>query len=85
MSLGGNVRLVISGAAPLPVHVEDFLRVVTCAPVVQGYGMISPIFCSLCGSMARRVLLIQCQCLSLHIVQEYTMILPMNRTLKTVL
>ncbi|CAK9222646.1 unnamed protein product [Sphagnum troendelagicum] len=39
MSLGGNVRLVISGAAPLPVHVEDFLRVVTCAPVVQGYGL----------------------------------------------
>jgi long-subunit acyl-CoA synthetase (AMP-forming) len=55
MSLGGNVRLVISGAAPLPVHVEDFLRVVTCAPVVQGYGMISPIFCSLCGSMARSI------------------------------
>lgn len=38
MGLGGNVKIVISGAAPLASHVEDFLRVVTCAPVVQGYG-----------------------------------------------
>jgi hypothetical protein len=39
MGLGGNVKIVISGAAPLAPHVEEFLRVVTCAPVVQGYGM----------------------------------------------
>jgi len=38
MALGGNVKVVITGAAPLAPHVEDFLRVVTCAPVVQGYG-----------------------------------------------
>lgn len=37
--LGGNVRLILSGAAPLATHVESFLRVVTCAHVVQGYGM----------------------------------------------
>jgi long-chain acyl-CoA synthetase len=39
MGLGGNVKIVISGAAPLAPHVEDFLRVVTCAPVCQGYGL----------------------------------------------
>ncbi|RZC74494.1 hypothetical protein C5167_049977 [Papaver somniferum] len=37
--LGGNVRLILSGAAPLAAHVESFLRVVTCAHVVQGYGL----------------------------------------------
>ncbi|KAJ9706173.1 hypothetical protein PVL29_001633 [Vitis rotundifolia] len=37
--LGGNVRLILSGAAPLSAHVEAYLRVVTCAHVVQGYGL----------------------------------------------
>jgi long-chain acyl-CoA synthetase len=37
--LGGHVRLVLSGAAPLSPHVEQFLRVVMCAPVLQGYGL----------------------------------------------
>ncbi|KAJ8616315.1 hypothetical protein MRB53_035687 [Persea americana] len=37
--LGGNVRLILSGAAPLAAHVEAFLRVVTCAHVLQGYGL----------------------------------------------
>lgn len=36
--LGGHVRLILSGAAPLAPHVEDFLKVTMCAPVVQGYG-----------------------------------------------
>ncbi|CAN0902868.1 Protein SGT1 homolog [Linum grandiflorum] len=36
--LGGNVRLVLSGAAPLASHVESYLRLVTCAHVLQGYG-----------------------------------------------
>ncbi|XP_024370733.1 long chain acyl-CoA synthetase 4 isoform X3 [Physcomitrium patens] len=39
MGLGGRVRLVISGAAPLSGHVEKFLRVIMCAPVMQGYGL----------------------------------------------
>lgn len=38
-ALGGNVRIVLSGAAPLSKHVEGFLRVVTCAHILQGYGM----------------------------------------------
>ncbi|XP_004511519.1 long chain acyl-CoA synthetase 4 [Cicer arietinum] len=37
--LGGKVRLILSGAAPLSVHVESYLRVVTCAHVLQGYGL----------------------------------------------
>ncbi|XP_057967846.1 long chain acyl-CoA synthetase 4-like [Malania oleifera] len=37
--LGGNVRLILSGAAPLANHVETYLRVVTCANVLQGYGL----------------------------------------------
>lgn len=37
--LGGNVRYIISGAAPLASHVEDFLSVTMCCPVVQGYGL----------------------------------------------
>ncbi|KAJ4950243.1 hypothetical protein NE237_027075 [Protea cynaroides] len=38
-SLGGNLRLILCGAAPLANHIETFLRVVTCAHVIQGYGM----------------------------------------------
>lgn len=32
------MRLILSGAAPLSTGVETFLRVVTCADVLQGYG-----------------------------------------------
>ncbi|GLT78103.1 hypothetical protein SLA2020_496490 [Shorea laevis] len=37
--LGGRVRLILSGAAPLSTHVEAFLRVVACCHVMQGYGL----------------------------------------------
>ncbi|KAI3453817.1 hypothetical protein Pfo_010480 [Paulownia fortunei] len=37
--LGGNIRLILSGAAPLASHVEEFLRVVSCSYVLQGYGL----------------------------------------------
>ncbi|KAG9143162.1 hypothetical protein Leryth_021368 [Lithospermum erythrorhizon] len=37
--LGGNVRLILSGAAPLASHVEEFFRVVSCSHVLQGYGL----------------------------------------------
>lgn len=36
--LGGRVRLIISGGAPLSSEIEEFLRVTCCAFVVQGYG-----------------------------------------------
>lgn len=37
--LGGKLRLILSGGAPLAPSVETFLRVVTCAHVLQGYGL----------------------------------------------
>ncbi|KAI4301538.1 hypothetical protein L6164_034806 [Bauhinia variegata] len=37
--LGGRIRLIISGGAPLSSEVEEFLRVTTCAFVCQGYGL----------------------------------------------
>lgn len=36
--LGGRVRLIIAGGAPLSSEVEEFLRVTSCAFVCQGYG-----------------------------------------------
>ncbi|KAI8569766.1 hypothetical protein RHMOL_Rhmol02G0302600 [Rhododendron molle] len=38
-ALGGNVRLIVCGAAPLARHVETFFRVASCAYVIQGYGL----------------------------------------------
>ncbi|XP_076951068.1 long chain acyl-CoA synthetase 4-like [Bidens hawaiensis] len=37
--LGGRVRIILSGGAPLAPHVEAYLKVVTCAHVLQGYGL----------------------------------------------
>ncbi|KAF3777659.1 Long chain acyl-CoA synthetase 1 [Nymphaea thermarum] len=37
--MGGRVRLIISGAAPLREDVEEYLRVTSGAFVVQGYGL----------------------------------------------
>ncbi|KAL0334784.1 UNVERIFIED_CONTAM: Long chain acyl-CoA synthetase 2 [Sesamum radiatum] len=34
---GGRVRLMLSGAAPLPKHIEEFLRVTCCCVLSQGY------------------------------------------------
>ena len=42
--LGGRLRVILSGGAPLAVPVEEFLRVVTCAYVVQRYGMRVSVF-----------------------------------------
>jgi long-chain acyl-CoA synthetase len=38
-ALGGEVRIIISGAAPLPSHVQEFLTATMGCPVLQGYGM----------------------------------------------
>jgi len=37
--LGGRVKFITSGAAPLAPHVEEFLKVSMCCPVIQGYGL----------------------------------------------
>lgn len=39
-ALGGRVRILLSGAAPLPPHVEEFLRVTFGSTLAQGYGML---------------------------------------------
>ncbi|KAG2442580.1 hypothetical protein HXX76_002665 [Chlamydomonas incerta] len=37
--LGGRVRVLVSGSAPLSQQIESFMRVVVGAPFVQGYGL----------------------------------------------
>ena len=32
------MRIILSGAAPLASHVEEYLRIVTGSHVLQGYG-----------------------------------------------
>ncbi|KAK9825324.1 hypothetical protein WJX74_009471 [Apatococcus lobatus] len=37
--LGGNLKGICSGGAPLSTPVQDFLRVTMCCHVIQGYGL----------------------------------------------
>jgi long-chain acyl-CoA synthetase len=39
MLLGGNVRLMITGSAPIAGDVLDFLKICFSAPICEGYGM----------------------------------------------
>lgn len=36
--LGGNVRIMATGSAPISSEILDFLKVVFCAPIIEGYG-----------------------------------------------
>jgi long-chain acyl-CoA synthetase len=36
--LGGNVRLMVTGSAPIAPYVMEFLRICFACPVVEGYG-----------------------------------------------
>lgn len=38
-ALGGRVQILLSGAAPLSRQVEEFLRVISCSNLSQGYGL----------------------------------------------
>ena len=37
--LGGKVRVMLTGAAPISAHVHDALKVIFCCPIAEGYGM----------------------------------------------
>ena len=37
--LGGNVRVMLTGAAPIAAHVHDALKCIFCVPIAEGYGM----------------------------------------------
>jgi long-chain acyl-CoA synthetase len=36
--LGGNVRFMLTGSAPISVDVINFLKVCFCCPLLEGYG-----------------------------------------------
>jgi len=38
-ALGGNVKLVVSGSAPISAEVLDFLRIALSCQIIEGYGM----------------------------------------------
>ena len=37
--LGGNVKLMITGSAPIDLEVLNFLKVCFCCPILEGYGL----------------------------------------------
>lgn len=36
--LGGNVRIMVTGSAPISIDVLNFLKVCFCCPILEGYG-----------------------------------------------
>ncbi|EEY59181.1 long-chain-fatty-acid-CoA ligase, putative [Phytophthora infestans T30-4] len=38
-ALGGNVRLIFSGSAPMSADVKKFMQAISCCEVVEGYGL----------------------------------------------
>jgi long-chain acyl-CoA synthetase len=36
--LGGKVRLIFSGSAPIETEVLDYLKVCFCCPIIEAYG-----------------------------------------------
>ena len=38
MAFGGRTTIMVSGSAPLLPHVENFLKVISSTPFIEGYG-----------------------------------------------
>jgi len=38
MILGGNVKIMVTGSAPISSEVLDFLKICFCCPILEGYG-----------------------------------------------
>ena len=36
--LGGKVKVILTGSAPLAKEVGEFLKISFCVPIVEGYG-----------------------------------------------
>jgi long-chain acyl-CoA synthetase len=36
--IGGRVKLMITGSAPISAEVLNFLKICFCAPILEGYG-----------------------------------------------
>jgi len=47
--LGGRIRFILAGGAPLAPETHQFIRAVLCCPVLQGYGLTET--CSACTIM----------------------------------
>ena len=39
MALGGRVKIMVSGGAPLHKDAKNFMKIVMCCPMVEGYGL----------------------------------------------
>jgi long-chain acyl-CoA synthetase len=48
--LGGNVRYMISGGAPLAVEIKNYLTIIFGAPIFEAYGMTEAAGCLACTS-----------------------------------
>ena len=35
---GGEIRCMISGSAPILPHIHSFMKIITCSPLLEGYG-----------------------------------------------
>lgn len=64
------MHIILSGAAPLSRHVEGFLRVVTCAHILQGYGMLLLKFDEFCSHHTFFVLNLFFEKKNIHLHEE---------------
>jgi long-chain acyl-CoA synthetase len=47
-AIGGKVRLIITGSAPISSEVQEFLRIALCCNMIEGYGQTESSAASFC-------------------------------------